>query len=184
MDSPPPFENWVVAQTPLTRRDIEALDLLEAFSVMVDRFATATHRGASDPFVTVSTKRAGGNSRQCTNRQLDLLGYTRAQRRIVHRLLAGTPSGFPGLLALYVGKVEDVDQWHSYLRRQVRDYVRLSRTETADADAPPGLSSVAAAVPRGGRAPRRRTDAPPQPPPLPQRPGRTAPGATRRRSRG
>lgn len=126
MPSYPSFEKWVLTKTQLTRQDLADLDLMDAYEVIVSRIETATRRGAIDPLVTVSSKRAGGNSRQSTNRRLDLLGYTVAQRRIVHRLLTGTPSGFPGLLALYLEQGDGMNGWHSYVRRQTREYRKLS----------------------------------------------------------
>ena len=49
------------------------------------------------------------------------LGYTDAQLRIVHRLLGGSPSGWPGLLRLFVGDAGLTDDQQIYARRQLRD---------------------------------------------------------------
>ena len=95
------FVAWVVDRFEVDVQTIRAAKLVPAFEVLLSRVEEARRRGAEDPLVTVSPKQAGGNSRACTKRMLENLGLTDAQRRAIHRLLAGSPSGWPGLLALY-----------------------------------------------------------------------------------
>lgn len=95
-----------------------------AFEMLVSRFELARRRGAKDPVATGSTKRAGGNSRLCTKRMLEHLGYTPAERRAVQRLLAGTTSGWPGLLRLYAAGRHLSSSDRQYARRQVKVFTR------------------------------------------------------------
>lgn len=95
------FVAWVVDRFEVDDQTIHAVKLVPAFEVLLSRVEEARRRGAEDPLVTVSPKQAGGNSRACTKRMLENLGLSDAQRRAIHRLLAGSPSGWPGLLALY-----------------------------------------------------------------------------------
>ena len=103
----------------ITSAELARTRLVPAFEVLLSRVEEARRRGAKDPLVTVSAKRAGGNSRACTRRMLAQLGYTDAQRRAMHRLLAGSPSGWPGLLALYCHEVEMSAHQRHYARRQL-----------------------------------------------------------------
>ena len=115
-----PFTEWVAHQVGLTAGEVDALRLTAAFDVFVNRLEAARRRGASDPLVTITSKRAGGNSRQVTRRMLHQLGYTPTQRRAVHRLVAGSGGWWPGLLHLYAMGVDlDVRQ-RQYARRQVQ----------------------------------------------------------------
>ena len=113
------FVDWVVTELDITSAELARTRLVPAFEVLLSRVEEARRRGARDPFVTVSAKRAGGNSRACTRRMLAQLGYTDAQRRAMHRLLAGSPSGWPGLLALYCYEVEMSAHQRHYARRQL-----------------------------------------------------------------
>ncbi len=111
------FVEWVKEQFDVDDQTIHDAKLVPAFEVLLSRVEEARRKGAEDPLVTVSAKRAGGNSRACTRRMLASLGFTDAGRRIVHRLLAGSPSGWPGLLALYsFGQVPTPSQ-RLYARR-------------------------------------------------------------------
>lgn len=111
------FVDWVKEQFDVDDQTIHDAKLVPAFEVLLSRVEEARRRGAEDPLLTVSPKRAGGNSRACTRRMLASLGFTDAGRRIVHRLLAGSPSGWPGLLALYsYGEVPTLSQ-RLYARR-------------------------------------------------------------------
>ena len=115
-----PFTEWAAHQVGLTADEVDALRLTAAFDVFVNRLEAARRRGASDPLVTITSKRAGGNSRQVTRRMLHQLGYTPTQRRAVHRLVAGSGGWWPGLLHLYARGVDlDVRQ-RQYARRQVQ----------------------------------------------------------------
>jgi hypothetical protein len=69
---------------------------------------------------TVSTSRAGPNSRAVTHRMLASLGYSPSQRRIVHRLLVGSASGWPGLLMLFATGAHLTATHRRYVLRQIR----------------------------------------------------------------
>ena len=113
------FGEWVVTELDASLDDLARSQLIPAFEVLLSRVEEARRRGARDPLVTVSAKRAGGNSRACTRRMLGQLGFTDAQRRTMHRLLAGSPSGWPGLLALYCYEVAMTVEQRRYARRQL-----------------------------------------------------------------
>jgi hypothetical protein len=98
---------------------IESSLLTPAFEVLISRCEAARRRGAANPLVTVSPKRAGGNSRACTRRMLAQLGLTEAQRRVMHRLLAGSPGGWPGLLSLFCERATLTPSQRQYARRQL-----------------------------------------------------------------
>jgi len=91
-----------------------------AFEVLVSRLDTAVAAGSADPMRTVSTSQAGPNSRAVTHRMLASLGYSPAQRRIVHRLLTGSPSGWPGLLMLFATGASLTATHRRYVLRQIR----------------------------------------------------------------
>ena len=91
-----------------------------AFEILVSRIDTARAAGSTDPMKTVSTSRAGPNSRAVTHRMLASLGYSPAQRRIVHRLLTGSTSGWPGLLMLFATGTSLTPSHRRYVLRQVR----------------------------------------------------------------
>ena len=76
---------------------LQPMQITAAFEVMVSRLDAARAAGAADPLRAISTRDAGPNSRTATRRMLERLGYSPVQRRSVHRLLAGSPSGWPGL---------------------------------------------------------------------------------------
>ena len=114
-----PFTQWAARQLGLTADDINAMELTGAFEVFVSRLEAARRRGASDPLVTITSKRAGGNSRLVTRRMLHQLGYTPTQLRAVHRLIAGSGSWWPGLLRLYAVDVDLDARQRQYARRQL-----------------------------------------------------------------
>ena len=114
------FEDWAIDQLALTDAEVEALKLTAVFDLFISRIEAARSRGAVDPLQTVTAKIAGGNSRACTKRMLEQLGFAPPERRAVHRLLAGSPSGWPGLLTLFVASEELTDRQRKYARRQVR----------------------------------------------------------------
>jgi len=118
------FEHWAAAEVGLTPEQVETLRLVAAFEVLLSRCEEARRRGAKDPLVTVSSKKAGGNSRACTRRMLDQLGYTAGQRRAIHRLLAGSSSGWPGLFRLYCDDGQLTIRQRQYARRQVLSFIR------------------------------------------------------------
>lgn len=113
------FVEWVGAELDATLEDLDRSQIVPAFEVLLSRIEEARRRGAQDPLVTISAKRAGGNSRACTRRMLGQLGFTEAQRRTMHRLLAGSTGGWPGLLALYCYEVEMTADQRRYARRQL-----------------------------------------------------------------
>src|SRR5665811_1965783 len=86
---------------PADRQRLLPLHIGAAFEVIVSRIDTARAAGSADPMRTISTSLAGPNSRAITHRMLASLGYSPSQRRIVHRLLSGSASGWPGLLMLF-----------------------------------------------------------------------------------
>jgi hypothetical protein len=114
------FEEWAIAQLALSDDEVEALKLTPVFDLFISRIETARSRGAADPLQTVTAKLAGGNSRACTKRMLEQLGFAPPERRAVHRLLAGSPSGWPGLLSLFVAREDLTGRQRRYARRQVR----------------------------------------------------------------
>lgn len=132
------FLHWVVTQLGVSTEDLARSQLIPAFEVLLSRVEEARRRGASDPLVTVSAKRAGGNSRACTRRMLAQLGFTDAQRRAMHRLLAGSPSGWPGLLALYCYRADMSAQQRQYARRQLSTVGTVAITEARRKDPRPG----------------------------------------------
>ena len=91
-----------------------------AFEVLVSRIDTARAAGSADPMRTVSTSLAGPNSRAITHRMLASLGYSPAQRRIVHGLLTGSNSGWPGLLMLFATSTALTALQRRYVLRQIR----------------------------------------------------------------
>jgi len=91
-----------------------------AFEVLVSRIDSARAAGSNDPMRTVSTSLAGPNSRAITHRMLASLGYSPAQRRIVHRLLTGSTSGWPGLLMLFATGANLTSTHRRYVLRQIR----------------------------------------------------------------
>lgn len=120
MTTEPAFEDWAIAQLALNDVEAEALKLTPLFDLFVSRIEAARSRGAVDPLQTVTSKLAGGNSRACTKRMLEQLGFAPPERRAVHRLLAGSPSGWPGLLSLFLTREELTNRQRRYARRQVR----------------------------------------------------------------
>jgi hypothetical protein len=112
------FQAWCQDQDVAER--LVPLHICAAFEVLVSRIDTARAAGSSDPMKTVSTSRAGPNSRALTHSMLASLGYSPAQRRIVHRLLTGSPSGWPGLLMLFATGANLTVAHRRYVLRQVR----------------------------------------------------------------
>ncbi|EWT05365.1 hypothetical protein N864_05070 [Intrasporangium chromatireducens Q5-1] len=115
---------WVIAHTGLTSDDLTELDILAAFDVLVSRCEEARRHGAADPLRSITPREAGGNSRQTTRAMLAQLGYSRAQLRVIHRIMGGSTSGWPGLLRVFVEDRPLTKPQRAYLRRQVRTYIR------------------------------------------------------------
>lgn len=127
MNSTESFRAWVLRQLEICDEEFERMHLDAAFDILVSRFELARRRGARDPVATGSTKLAGGNSRLCTKRMLEHLGYTPAERRAVQRLLAGTAGGWPGLLRLYAAGLHLLPSDRQYARRQVKVFTGRPR---------------------------------------------------------
>jgi hypothetical protein len=123
------FQAWCQDQDVAER--LVPLHICAAFEVLVSRIDTARAAGSTDPMKTVSTSRAGPNSRAVTHRMLASLGYSPAQRRIVHRLLTGSPSGWPGLLMLFATGVNLTTTHRRYVLRQVRYFCARSPASSA-----------------------------------------------------
>jgi hypothetical protein len=112
------FQGWCRDERIAER--LVPLHIGAAFEVLVSRLDTARAAGSADPMRTVSTSRAGPNSRAITHRMLASLGYSPAQRRIVHRLLTGSTSGWPGLLMLFATGANLTATHRRYVLRQIR----------------------------------------------------------------
>ncbi len=117
--TPRPFDAWILDQLALQPDDLRLVRVLPAFDILTSRVDEARRRGARDPLKTVTSKRAGGNSRACTRRMLEQLGLSASARRAVHRLLAGSPSGWPGLMRLYATGCDLTAAQREYARRQL-----------------------------------------------------------------
>lgn len=112
------FQGW--CQDELIAERLVPLHIGAAFEVIVSRIDTARAAGSNDPMRTVSTSLAGPNSRAATHRMLASLGYSPSQRRIVHRLLTGSASGWPGLLMLFATGTNLTATHRRYVMRQIR----------------------------------------------------------------
>ena len=123
------FEQWLEREG--LQNDLQPMKITAAFEVMVSRLDAAWAAGAVDPLRAISTRNAGPNSRLATRRMLERLGYSAVQRRSVHRLLAGSPSGWPGLLALFAR--------NAVLTTDQRRYVVRQRRHFRNEDRPPGV---------------------------------------------
>jgi hypothetical protein len=131
------FLAWAARQLEIGEGELELMHLESAFALLVTRIEIARRLGARDPLATGATKRAGGNSRMCTKRMLERLGYAPSQRRAVQRLLVGTTSGWPGLIRLYAAGQDLSPADRQYARRQVKalgDQGRESRSTAHQAD--------------------------------------------------
>jgi hypothetical protein len=118
----------VTAHAGLTSHDLTELDILAAFDVLVSRCEEARRHGAADPLRSIAPREAGGNSRQTTRAMLAQLGYSRAQLRIIHRVMGGSTSGWPGLVRVFVEDRPLTQAQRAYLRRQVRTFTRSGPT--------------------------------------------------------
>ena len=121
-----PFLAWLATQLNCGSEELAAVHLGVAFELLVCRIEDAAHRKAPDPLAVVRNSTSGGNSRVATRTMLRHLGYTDAQLRIVHRLLGGSPAGWPGLLSLYVEGTDLTDERRGYARRQLRNAFGLA----------------------------------------------------------
>ena len=113
------LDEWIRDELRLGQLDPRLAVVAPAADILLSRAVAAAQRGATDPLVTVTAKRAGGNSRACTKRMLEQLGLEPSSRRVVHRLLAGSPSGWPGLLRIFSEQRHVTDAERAYARRQL-----------------------------------------------------------------
>ena len=111
------FLGWCQDQQSAER--LVPLHIAAAFEVLVSRIDVARAAGSTDPMRTISTSLAGPNSRAITHRMLASLGYSPSQRRIVHRLLSGSASGWPGLLMLFATGASLTSAHRRYVLRQI-----------------------------------------------------------------
>jgi hypothetical protein len=125
MNDPVPFLDWTASQAGVEAHEAEQLGLMAAFEVYVSRVEIARLRGSEDPLAAISPN-GGGNSRACTRRMLDHLGYTAAELRVVHRLMSGSASGWPGLIKLYAAQSPVNAAHREYVRRQLQLVTRRS----------------------------------------------------------
>lgn len=114
------FAEWAVEEAGFTADEVERLKVVPALEVLVSRIEAAQSRGARDPVGAVAPMAAGGNTRATTRRMLSHLGYTAQELRIVHRLMAGSAGGWPGLLRLYAGGSPLCQPHRDYVARQLR----------------------------------------------------------------
>ena len=112
------FAQWLEREG--IREGLAPMHIDAAFEVMVSRLDAARAAGAVDPLRAISTRDAGPHSRAATRRMLERLGYSPVQRRSVHRLLAGSPSGWPGLLTLFARDAILTQEQRQYVARQGR----------------------------------------------------------------
>lgn len=113
------LDRWIVEVLDLEVGDPRVDVIVPAIDILISRLEEARRRGAGDPLVTITAKSAGGNSRECTKRMLKQLGLDPNSRRAVHRLLGGSPSGWPGLLRIYSEVRRLTDDEYVYARRQL-----------------------------------------------------------------
>lgn len=115
----PQFIQWATTQLALSE-GVAQMKLAAVFDLFISRVEAARARGATTPLTTVSAKNAGGNSRVTTRRMLDQLRFEPHQRQALHRLMAGSRCGWPGLLWLFANHHRDLDPTQRrYARRQV-----------------------------------------------------------------
>lgn len=113
------LDRWIVDELDLDPGDPRMDVIVPAVDILISRLEEARRRGAGDPLVTITAKSAGGNSRECTRRMLLQLGLEPNSRRAVHRLLGGSPSGWPGLLRIFSEGRGLTEEEFVYARRQL-----------------------------------------------------------------
>lgn len=130
------FTKWAIEQVGMTREEAERIRLDAVLDLFVSRIECAASR-TDRPLRTITAKKAGGNSRAVTRRMLDQLRFEPHQRRAVHRLMAGSPSGWEGLLGLFAAGSSLTTEQRRYARRQVR-LILTTRTSSPAASASHG----------------------------------------------
>ena len=118
--SPEPFQEWVIRQLRVTPRALRQVRLIPAFEVLAARLDVARVNGAAEPMRTLANGTAGGNSRATTKAMLRHLRLPDAAQRTLLRLLAGSASGWPGLMTLYAHGQDLNAAQRRYARRQLR----------------------------------------------------------------
>lgn len=113
------FETWAAEQLRVPSRRLHRAGVIVAFDLLADRIGTARVNGSADPLRTLSSDTAGGNSRACTQRALAQLRLAPTARRATLRLLAGSASGWPGLIRLFVRDQRLTPRQRRYARRQL-----------------------------------------------------------------
>ena len=114
------FAAWLTGRAAVPSSVVDDLRLEGAFEVLSSRCAAARKHGSQKPLLTISPKGAGGNSRQCTRAMLRQLGYSERELRVVHRLMGGSPSGWAGLISIFVQRRPLTAAEISYVRKQIR----------------------------------------------------------------
>jgi hypothetical protein len=112
------FEQWFAS---VSRCDPADFQLADAFAIAVCRIEMASTLRAPDPIVSVGNH-ACSSSRRVTKAMFTRLGYSRDQVRVMQRILGGSPSGWPGLIRLYVSGGNITPAQRSYLRRQLNQF--------------------------------------------------------------
>ena len=113
------FSVWFGRHFGVAPDETRRLRLDAAFEVFLSRLEAARARGAHDPLVTITGKAAGGNSRCVTRRMLQQLGCDDVERRALHRIFAGSTSGWPGVLRMFAVGESPTTEQRRYVRRQV-----------------------------------------------------------------
>jgi hypothetical protein len=122
----------------------DELLLEHAFAIAVCRIEDASAQSARDPIAAVSN-RGSAFSRVATKSMLGQLGYSKAQTRIVQRLLAGSGSSWPGLIRLYLQGAPPLTQrQRRYITRQLREFRAAPRDPSLRTD--PANRSLAQAT--------------------------------------
>ncbi len=136
------FQEWTVRQLLVSPRTLRHALVPVAFEVLAARVDLARVNGSAAPMRTLGSHTAGGNSRATTRSMLRQLGLPEAAQRTLLRLLAGSASGWPGLMTLYAHG-EDLD---AAQRRYARRQLRLIAAALGDSRR--GPSTHSAPVPR------------------------------------
>jgi len=127
MTSRPDFRAWF--ETAIGCRLDESLRLTEVFAIAVCRIEEATRLGARDPVHAICNT-AGHGSRKTTKAMFRQLGYTDAQIRIMQRMLAGSASGWPGMIRLFAHEAVLSPSQRRYLRRQLTAFQAAAQDAT------------------------------------------------------
>lgn len=105
----------------------EPLRISQAFAIAVCRIEEATRLGSVDPVRTLSNSASEG-SRKATKSMLRQLDFNDVQVRVMQRILAGSSSGWPGMIRLFLSGEDLEPTQRSYLRRQIRQFMAEAST--------------------------------------------------------